>query len=80
MNGKENKIKFLRIRMSPVEISLLKALCLRRGLTESEAVRQSIRSDALRQGIYLLDEKLVVAQFDYKMPAMAEAENGDQPS
>ena len=80
MNGRLKKTKFMNIRMSPAEISLLKALCLRRGLTESEAVRQSITFTALHQGIYFLDEKLFIAQYDQQMPAMAEVENGYQPS
>ena len=79
MKDRLKKTKSLRVRVSPVEISLLKALCLRRGLSESEAVRQSIRSDALNQGIYLIDEKLFVARFDQEMPAMAEVESGYQP-
>jgi hypothetical protein len=59
----------LRARIRSVDHALLKALCARRGCNLSEMVRQAIRNEADREGLYC------VAGFITKR----EVQNADQP-
>lgn len=70
MENKMVKNLMLRARIRSMDRDVLELICNRRGLTLSEGVRQAIRNEAEREGLYGRDGIITIQE--------PEAQNGNR--